>query len=373
MLVQSKKQSKVNNQLAKMLAKITYRLYSSPSRLENWIKIRIFRNHKKFTRIKKSEGKSRNLAVVAIWPRKGLLNSIVQQVDILLKLNQEIVCVVNKSKLSVEWVKTLEQFPVTILIRENIGRDFGAYQAAISYIRKEFGLSNIDKITFTNDTTVFVKDSIDVIRDTLNLNSDVKSVYLNLQGHLHAQSFFISFSKEVIESETFSKFWKHYYPSNERVHVINKGEKKLSGELLKADFKFDSYVNSQRLENIFSENNDFQYSELRVCFEIEGDASKLRKYHYITTEIRNLQAHRLLMSRNASHLLGLYLFRIKSVPLKIDLVKRGYHTPGDIYEVLATKGYTPEEVSDFQMLIYTLGSWTTLEGIEFLWRRYDFI
>jgi hypothetical protein len=328
MLVQSKKQSKVNNQLAKMLAKITYRLYSSPSRLENWIKIRIFRNHKKFTRIKKSEGKSRNLAVVAIWPRKGLLN---------------------------------------------FGRDFGAYQAAISYIRKEFGLSNIDKITFTNDTTVFVKDSIDVIRDTLNLNSDVKSVYLNLQGHLHAQSFFISFSKEVIESETFSKFWKHYYPSNERVHVINKGEKKLSRELLKADFKFDSYVNSQRLENIFSENNDFQYSELRVCFEIEGDASNLRKYHYITTEIRNLQAHRLLMSRNASHSLGLYLFRIKSVPLKIDLVKRGYHTPGDIYEVLATKGYTPEEVSDFQMLIYTLGSWTTLEGIEFLWRRYDFI
>jgi hypothetical protein len=311
--------------------------------------------------------------VVAVWPRLGLLTSVVHQIDILLKLNQEVVCVINKSEFSDEWSKSLGQFPITILIRENIGRDFGAYQKGFNYISEEFGLSNIDRLTFTNDTILFAKDSINVIRDTLSLDGDVNSIYLNLQGYLHAQSFFISFSKEVIESKHFLRFWQQYYPSNERTYVIKKGERKLSQILQNANFKFKSYVSTQRLIEIFSDYKPFTVSELRSCYELDGDTSKIRKYFYLRDDYHKLQAQRAIISRNASHVLGLYLFRVNSVPLKIDLMKRSYNTASDFHEILFAKGYSLEELSDLEWALYNIGSWTTLRGIEFLWRRYDFI
>ncbi len=351
----------------------TYRLYSFPSRFENWIKVRILRRHRKFTCLKKSEGKSANLAVVALWPRMGILESVSHQIDILLQLNQEVVCVINKSKLSAEWVKELEKFPITILTRENIGRDFGAYQAGFNYVSSEFGLSNINSLTFSNDTIFFAKDSLEVIRGTLNLQGDVKCLYLNLQQHLHAQSFFLTFSKKVVESKALSKFWINYYPSNERVHAINNGEVKLSHYLNKANFKFVSYVNSERLHEIFSDFKPFTLSELGACYEIEGVSSEIRKRTYLSDEYHKLQAERIVVSRNASHLLGLYLFRVCSIPLKLDLMLRGFHSSSDIYEVLKSKNFSPEALSDFESMLYKQGSWSTIKGIRILWRKHGFI
>lgn len=355
------------------LASNTYRLYSFPSRLENWVKVRILRRHRKLICVKKSEGKSTNLAIIALWPRMGILDSVIHQIEILLKLDQNVVCIINKSKFSEAWIKTLEQFPITILTRENIGRDFGAYQAGFNYVSSEYGLSNIDSLTFTNDTIFFAKDSLEVIRGTLNLDGDVKCIYLNLEVHLHAQSFFLTFSKKVVNSKSLSKFWKEYYPSNERVHAINNGEVKLTRYLNMANFKFVSYVNSERLEDIFSDYKPFTLSELGACYEIAGVPSEIRERTYLNEEYHKLQAERIIVSRNASHLLGLYLFRVRSVPLKLDLMLRGFHSSSDIYEVLKSKNFSDAALSDYESMLYKLGSWNTTKGIRILWHKYGFI
>jgi hypothetical protein len=351
----------------------SYRFYSMPDRYANWIRVRVFRKHKKFNCVKRTEGQSKDLAIIALWPRLGILPSVVNQIEILLQLNQEVICVINKSKFSSTWLKTLEQFPITILIRENIGRDFGAYKAGFEYVSNEYGLDYVDNLTFSNDTIFFAKDSIDVIRDTLSLDGDVKSLFLNLQEHLHAQSFFISFSKSALLSEPFSKFWRNYYPSNERVHAINNGEVKLSRYLNKANFKFVSYVNAERLGKIFSDYKPFTLSELGACYDIEGDAHEIRKRTYLSHEYHRLQAERIIVSRNASHLLGLYLFRVNSVPLKLDLMMRAFHSSSDLYEVLKAKGFSSEALSDYESMLYKQGSWNTLRGIRVLWRQHGFI
>jgi hypothetical protein len=351
----------------------TYRLYSMPHRVENWINVRILRKHKKFHVVKKTEGKSRNLAIVALWPRMGILDSVVHEIEILLKLEREVICVINKSKLSNAWIKQLEQYPITVISRENIGRDFGAYQSGVSYISSEYGLSNIESLTLANDTILFAKDSLEVIRETLNLPGDVKCIYLNLQQHLHAQSFFLVFSERVLKSTNFSNFWKSYYPSNERVHAINNGEVKLSKTLNKANFKFVSYLNSEKLHEIFADFKPFSLSELGAIFDISGATSEIRKRTYLSSDYHKLQAERILVSQNASHLLGLYLFRVMSVPLKLDLMLRGFHSSSDLYEVLRTKGYSAEALSDYESMLYKQGSWNTIRGIQVLWRKYGFI
>ena len=350
-----------------------YRLYSMPSRVENWINVRILKKHRKFHVISKSEGKSRNLAIVALWPRMGILDSVVHEIEILLKLEREVICVINKSKLSNAWIKKLEQYPITIISRENIGRDFGAYQLGVNYVSSEFGLSNIESLTLANDTILFAKDSLEVVRETLNLHGDVKCIYLNLHMHLHAQSFFLVFTENVLKSENFSKFWKSYYPSNERVHAINHGEVELSKKLNKANFKFVSYMNSEKLHEIFADFKPFTLSELGAIFDVSGATSEIRKRTYLSSDYHKLQAERILVSQNASHLLGLYLFRVMSVPLKIDLMLRGFHSSSDLYEVLGAKGYSAEALSDYESMLYKQGSWNTIRGIRVLWRKYGFI
>ena len=373
----NEKRNLIFNYIFKILSRFwlinSYRFFSMPSRYENWIKIRIFKKHKKFICIKRSESHPKDLTIVALWPRLGILSSVVNQIEILLQLKQEVVCVINKSKFSDDWIKTLEQFPITILLRENIGRDFGAYKAGFEYVSKEYGLSNIHNLTFANDTIFFAKDSIDVIKETLALNGDVKSIFLNLQDHLHAQSFFISFTKEVIVSKPFSKFWDHYYPSNERVHAINNGEVKLTQCLNKANFKFACYVNAETLHNIFSDFKPFTLSELGACYDIQGNSVEIRKRTKLSHEFHKLQAERIVVSRNASHLLGLYLFRVRSVPLKLDLMMRAFHSSSDLYEVLKAKNFSSEALSDYESMLFKQGSWNTLRGVRILWRQHGFI
>ena len=286
-------------------ARTSYRLYSMPNRIENWKNVRLLRKHKKFYVVKKTEGKFRNLAIVALWPRMGILDSVVHEIEILLKLEREVICVINKSKLSNAWIKHLEQYPITIITRENIGRDFGAYQSGVNYVSSEYGISNIESLTLANDTILFVKDSLEVIKETLNLPGDVKCLYLNLQSHLHAQSFFLVFSENVLKSKNFSKFWKSYYPSNERVHAINNGEVKLSKTLNKANFKFVSYLNSERLHEIFADFKPFSLTELGAIFDVSGATTEIRKRTYLSSDYHKLQAERIVVSQNASHLLGL--------------------------------------------------------------------
>lgn len=359
--------------LQRILAAISYGLYSLPSRLKNWVKVRIFREHKKLICLKKSEKESSNIAVIALWPRMGILTSVLHQVDILLKLDQHVICVINKSKLSDTWIKELEQFPITILIRENIGRDFGAFQAGINYVQREIGLSSVANLTLANDTIFYAQDSLEVIRDTLNQQGDVKCIYLNLQAHLHAQSFFLTFSKRVIDSKVFARFWQTYYPSNERFHAINNGEVKLSRILDKRNFKFASYVNAERLNDIFSTTEPLSLSELGACYEIEGNSSEIRKKTYLSRDYHRLQSERVLVSKNASHLLGLYLFRVKSIPLKLDLMQRGFHSSSDIISVFRLKNFSNETISDFESMLYKQGSWGTVMGIRVLWRNYGLI
>ena len=357
----------------RLWASTSYGLYSLPGRLKNWVKTRILRKHKKIVCVKQSEKKSSDITVIGLWPRSGILASVVNQIDILLKLDQHVICVINKSKLSETWIKELEKFPITILMRENIGRDFGAYQAGINYVKREIGLASVDKLTLANDTIFYAKDSLEVIGSTLDLPGDVKCIFLNLQAHLHAQSFFLTFSKAVVDSKTFAKFWKSYYPSNERVHAINKGEVKLSRELNNKNFKFVSYVNSERLNDIFSSCEPLSLSELGACYEIEGVTSEIRKKTYFSWDYHRLQAERVVVSKNASHLLGLYLFRVKSIPLKLDLMQRGFHSSSDIISVFNQKGFSANTISDFESMLYKQGSWGTVKGIRVLWRKYGFI
>ena len=130
----------------------------------------------------------------------------------------------------------------TVIKRRNVGRDFGAYKDGVTWLEREIGLAKIERLLLINDTLMWLNNGNEIIATTLI--PDWSSIFLNLEIHTHAQSFFLSFSNNVLKNEKFLKFWEKYIPTKHRRLAILNGEIKLSEVLIKQGFRCNAVVNS---------------------------------------------------------------------------------------------------------------------------------
>ena len=146
----------------------------------------------------------------------------------------------------------MEQRNCIFILRKNIGRDFGAYKAGIRWLKDSGLFTDIERLFLINDTMIWMESSKDIVCEC---SKDAwSSMFLNLEIHTHAQSFFLSFSKEVLANEEFQKFWERYVPLNYRKHAILNGEVKLSSILLDQGFTCKPYVGTSLLEGSLFKN-----------------------------------------------------------------------------------------------------------------------
>jgi hypothetical protein len=122
----------------------------------------------------------------------------------------------------------------TLLIRKNIGRDFGGYKDAILYLwRKKLPLASL---ILANDSVFYIPDQVDaLICAALNCDGFF-GVTEATHGPYHVQSYFVGFGPEVLPSNAFRRFWTRYCPINTRYHAIQLGEFGLSKAIIKGRF-----------------------------------------------------------------------------------------------------------------------------------------
>ena len=103
---------------AKLLgeAKRFYRTYVSKTAIKHTVE-----------RTATAEG-ANGVAIVALYPRGPLLASVTRLISTLVDEKYLVIAVVNKSRLSPEWITALAAMNITLLSRPNVGRDFGAYK-----------------------------------------------------------------------------------------------------------------------------------------------------------------------------------------------------------------------------------------------------
>lgn len=240
----------------------------------------------------------------------------------------------------------LVTYNATVLRRQNRGRDFGAYQAALAWLNQTEVMKSIETLFLTNDTLYYLTPPTEIY--TRLSKEEWGCLYMNLERHSHAQSFLLSFSKTVLGSHAFVRFWDKYVPSDIRRHAIHRGEIALSSALIKQGFRAKPYVNdfdfasqadldSHASKKKFSQLNlpvgnligalEFPFSPI-VTSSRRSKAYAKSKPNFLARPSQLLD----YVYSDAPHRIGIHLTVLSGVPLKKDIYK--YFSTSEIKHAL---------------------------------------
>lgn len=361
----------IQYQIEKILATSTFYIKTLKPRTREFLQIRFLGRHKQHKILKTSVGPNSNrIAIVALFPRKYLLVSVMRLIDQLIKNGYQVLVVVNEGSQSYsEWIGELERRNISILSRPNIGRDFGAYQTGIRYVQSLPSYPTLERIVLANDSCYYFPKSTKFLDGLLKNLDPWFAMFVNFQFHLHAQSFFLSFDRSVFLSESFTNFWSAYYPTSFRHNVINKGEVRLSKNLMVAGFSPKSYITADKLESAVNTKN-FTMEEKFALWE--GIRFAEFDFGNQSHEFHVLQMRRTFTNLNPSHHLGMLSTRAMGAPLKLDLLRGGLVSLAGLADVAKLAGITDSELKDFKSEMSSKGSQASVFGLHKLWRNYGF-
>lgn len=241
--------------------------------------------------------KKKVVAIFSIYQPKGLSFIIKRSINYLLKNNIKIILVAPHPLINEE-IEFLRDKDCTVLIRSNIGRDFGSYQCGVFYLlnNKEL-LDSTEKILLVNDSIIFpIKDQDNNLQKILNFPEKVIGLTESYHSHWHICSYFILLHKDIFLNSEIQRFWKIFKPYSSRFHVIYKGEiafgkiiQKITSDyriiydgsvFLNAITHFNLIKKDPNFEKLFNENIAGNSSLLTDSF-FHKETLDLRKISYI--------------------------------------------------------------------------------------------
>ena len=234
------------------------------------------------------------------------------------------------------------EHPVQILSRPNLGRDFSGYAAGIRWLQHSGQYEDLERLYLFNDTLYFLRPPN---REISWMSSvDFGCIFMNLLVHSHAQSFALSFSREVLESSQFKSFWHNYVPSDSKFHAIHRGEVHLTTKLLEAGFRASPFVSEKNLirdlkisEKAIPRIRQLPVGQYFGPFPAPGLLEQhtrkgvkpparslvgLKSEEDLRTFFSNF------VYQDAPHTIGLHLSALAMVPLKVDSFK--FHSTSSI-------------------------------------------
>lgn len=166
------------------------------------------------------------IAVIALFQDATLRHDIQNLISTLSALNCDVV-VVNTAKL--QNPKEIIGDNITYIERPNWGRDFGSYQVGVNYVLRHKALPELDRLLILNDSVFYCETDLHgFLKRSMEDPAPVTAVSENHNINWHYGSFFLSFSRLVVEHPLFVSFWKKYQNTNRRQATIRRGEMALS-------------------------------------------------------------------------------------------------------------------------------------------------
>jgi lipopolysaccharide biosynthesis protein len=199
-------------------------------------------------------GANRNVAIFAHHSCNASVSEYVFfHLQCLRDLGNTIVFTTNSRELSGESLRRLGGICDRVLIRRNVGLDFGAYKDAIEEIGD---LGTIDRLILTNDSVFGPIQPLHPLIERADPDeADIWGMTDSLQSGYHLQSYFMVFHKRALVNPAFVMFWRSLVYTNSKPHIIYHGEIGLSrtmvqsGCRLKAIFPYQ-LISSEVLQKI---------------------------------------------------------------------------------------------------------------------------
>ena len=204
---------------------------------------------------------------------QGLSNHVLYQLTSISPLFEEIHIISNSSLTLTDKqrLKKCGKF-VSVTERENKGFDFAAWSEAMQkqgYPK----LASYDSLVLMNDTCFGPFKNLEPYFQQFESNPSIDfwgmtDFRRTWRFNHHLQSYFLSFSKKVVQSKVFQSFWNTVSDSTGDVQkVIKQYEARLTGVLSRAGFTYQALVPTSQLDNSDIVNPDFTFYKPQLLLE----------------------------------------------------------------------------------------------------------
>ena len=210
------------------------------------------------------------------------------------------VILISNSRLEKNYMRKLEMIGITEIIqRANIGFDFAAWRDGMEYVGFDH-FEKYDSVTLMNDTCIgplwplepyfrSFESAIDC--DFWGMTNFKKTKYFRE----HVQSYFVSYSREVVSSKVFKSFWMNVKSYDNVRQVIDNYETKFTSELKRTGFNYQVVFNTlgeksdDMLHPDFSYYRPFDILNHRVPFlKIKALQSHQEQANQLKCEIKSI-------------------------------------------------------------------------------------
>lgn len=330
-----------------------------PKRFQNWKRVRVAREHLHYIErghnLKKDESQ---FAIFAVYPGTSPLNSVLRIVKTLKANKFQVLAVVNNNSHSDGYLDALTKSGCAILVRPNIGADFGAYQAGIRYLNHLNVYEHMTHLILVNDSIYVSRSSEKSISRIASNSNSINCLFLHREGTVHAASMLLKFEEKILKSQNFKTFWDRYFPYSNKRKIILFGEHKLT-KVIGSDY-FIPYVNPNAKSSgkLIKFSNSEVFQVLTWCRR-----TSLTSYTFVSEAVKAREFSSVfsyaVFNLHLSNSLGLFLNRTMGVPLKMDLVRAGVVSPLDFLNASRRDGVAKKELEELLKIIEAKGSSAT--------------
>lgn len=187
-----------------------------------------------------------NYAIVVKYAKFGLDDGVLGLVAALARQGVNVILVCN-GRPHPDHLDRLRADAHRVLVRRNIGRDFGAYRAATLLLEREGLVPN--RLLYFNDSVIYLDGpELDrLVAALLATPAGMLGAFENHETRHHLGSFTFGHSAEVVADPAVRRFWRRYRAYSLRPHAILRGEIRLTTLVKSRGHRLDVVYSAQRL------------------------------------------------------------------------------------------------------------------------------
>lgn len=150
----------------------------------------------------------------------------------------DIIFVSTAELLSDEALEIIKPLCKEIIIKKNIGYDFGAWKTGLNTLSDE--LESYDRLILCNDSVYGPLFDLVPIMEQMK-TYDVWAMTDNYEIEYHLQSYFMVYSKQAFTHTIFTDFWDHFKIYHDKQALIEKNEIVFSQEWIDSELSTSAY------------------------------------------------------------------------------------------------------------------------------------
>ena len=133
------------------------------------------------------------------------------------------VIIVSNMEVSSERKAQLDPFIHRLIVRRNIGRDFGAYKHGVLALLNSKHY-NPERLLLLNDSVFYRNEGLDFFIGEMLSDHEFIGVAENYEFHYHVGSYALAMGPKIIKDKRFKEYWEKYKLTEVRPKVIKRGE-----------------------------------------------------------------------------------------------------------------------------------------------------